>query len=258
MKILLREWGDEVYVWKDATYETNGFRIDDSIIQECNIVSILDDNRKRYFKCSKCGEVFRKGSAQWKKHIEAVTDTSRCFDCKYLTEQNLNITKQKYTKLPDGRYSTVKHGDCKLMCTKQWYTYGIDEPAARENCQYNQCTRATQNAITDIFTDYEGVFDDIITIDQVVKNGYTEMYDKQYKLKAKNTIWANTNSLNIVDSFDVSYRSYGWKVFYSKKYDELFMIGNRGKYNIFRSYNLPDTARENIKAKIASLYKTEE
>lgn len=261
MKILLRKWDDEVYVWKDATYRKNTFFVDEEDVLYQNIVSVSDDNRNKYVACSVCGEVFRKGSKQWEQHIKPVTDSSKCFDCRMLKVGTINSNKRKFTLLPNGKYQITQKGECTPRCgVLYWNEPSIDSEEARENCMYNRCSskNATPKEITDIFTQYKGVFDELITVDRIVENGYTERNEyieyQTYKLKAKNTIYARVNSLNIVDNFIIHYRNEEYIVCYSKKYDKLFMSNWNYDYAEFEPHSIPTRTLENIKAKIASLY----
>ena len=148
----------------------------------------------------------------------------------------------------------------KLSCKNSWDYYDINSQGARDVCRWKQCATSEMEAIEDVFTKYPCVFDDMITVDKVLDNGFTkrEKYDIRnevyYKLKARNNITAVVNKLNIVDKFVIDYRSRQYNVMYSKKYNKLFTMSN-GKYIVCDSiWCIPDTTFENIKAKIASLY----
>ena len=264
MKILLREYNGKHYVYKDAKYTKNGFEVDKNQIHETNIVTILKDNRnKKYEKCSVCGEIFPKGSAKWEKHIEPLQDASRCIGCQHMRKGTEYLQDVKYKLLPNGNYAITSKSEAKLICRRA-YTYigyaDINHEDARHNCIYNRCRNAERIPFTDFFTEYPGAFDDMITIDAILKNGYTNKntyYNKytRYKLKAKNSIEAHVNKLNIVDYFEVSYRYSYYKVFYSKKYDRLYVINN-GKYIQWNpsTYDWPREVQNRVKEKIRSLY----
>jgi len=265
MKILLRNFGEETYVWKDAKYNTKGFFVDESFINETNIVSILNDNRKQYIKCPTCGEVFRKGSSKWNKHTEPVTNTDRCFSCKYLRVTNSKVTNVKYTLLPNGKYASLQKGEVNLNCNATWYGQDINSENARESCIYNRCVNAEAQPISDIFTENPEIFDNIITVDQITKNGYKERYYNggaftEYKLKCRNQIYAYVNKVNVVDHFIVTYRNNSWTLYYSKKYDKFYTYTHTyEKGNSYvewnpSSYDITSEAKEYIKKKIASLY----
>ena len=84
MKILLRNHNGEQYVWKTAKYEGNYFRVDGANISPTNIVSVINDNRKNYIKCSSCGKVFRKGDPKFDKHKRESATPAACLGCMYL------------------------------------------------------------------------------------------------------------------------------------------------------------------------------
>lgn len=115
-------------------------------------------------------------------------------------------------------------------------------------------------AIEDVFTKYPNVFDDMITVDKVLDNGFTERKEYasrgqvEYKLKARNNITAVVNKLNIVDCFVIDYRTHRITVLYSKKYDKLFAMSSGAYTEVKGIWFMPDTTFANIKEKIASLY----
>ena len=270
MKALLRLFENDCYVWKDVKYDAKGFYIDgDSdqklTIDETNIVSLSNDNRKNYFKCSACGELFRKGSSKWEKHIQPITDSNRCFSCKYMRVSNAKKLNSKYVLLENGKYAQTQKSEVELKCYNSWHYPDINSEEARRNCYFNRCVNADVQPIEDIFTKNPGIFDDIITVDQIVKQGYKERYVRNhywtnYKLKGKNQIWACVNHMNIVDHFEISYRNNHWTVYYSKKYNKLYhqlhAYGKGYYYGEWKPdhYYITPEAKEYIKKKIASLY----
>lgn len=266
MKILLRSYNGEAYVWRDAKFTKEQWFVNDKPVDQVNIVSILNDTRNKYVKCSACGETFLKGSKKWEEHIKPTCDTSKCFDCKYLRTESYDRLNTKYVELANDRYKRTTEDSVELTCNLTNFPYkNINDAESRKTCFYNRCTTATQEAVSDIFTEKPGIFDTIITIDQVVDKGYREIYKYsdcvQIRLKTKNSITAIVNKINIIDCFEVGYRSNSWCVFYSKKYDELYhkaRIGGKYKYKVWDIYDIPNETRERIKKDIAALYVTEE
>ena len=263
MKILLRNFNNEVYVWKDAKYSKNGFVVDDTTVYETNVVSIHKDNRNQYVRCSACGEIFRKGSAKWEKHKQPITDASKCFTCKYLRTHNAKANGTKYKALADGKYEQIVKYTTELVCCVGWKNNPIDSDKARESCALNACRNAEERPISDIFSNMPGVFDDIITVDKILKAGYNERneypHESRYRLKARNTIFAYVNNANILDHFAVEYRYNRWTVYYSKKYHKLFTYTSGPYGQIYKewrpsTYDMPANTSENILKKIASLY----
>lgn len=255
MKILLRRWDEEEYIWKDATYKDGRFNVDNRDVYETNIVSVLEDNRSEFIRCSVCGKSFKKGSKEWQEHITPVTDTSKCFECTYLRNTNINLLSSNYSKNDDGSYTKTQKTKVKLCCGVHYYD--IDNPKAREYCIYNRCKNANPNSFSDFFTEHPGAFDDIITVDKILKFGYksrSQNYTEfRYQLKAKNQIEACVNNLNIVDHFKICYRNYSWEVYYSKKYNKIY-YNNGNKYEEWSPYRIPETTKNYILAKIAALY----
>lgn len=260
MKLLLRSYNNEPYVWKDAKYETRGWVVNDAPVVETNIVSILNDNRNQYFKCSRCGEIFRKGSPKWEQHQQRTTDTSKCFDCPYLRYSTNGTVKRTFALQDDGKYTmTEKYPNTTLQCRYNYPSIDIASEDARSRCQYNECATATSEPITDIFTENPGIFDSIITINKVLQAGYVERYIRhlwtEYKMKGKYTIYAEVNDLNIVDHFKIGYRGNLWDVYYSQVTNKLYNCTYENKYQEWNPYQVPNSTIEAITKKIATLYK---
>ena len=262
MRILLRNYNGEQYVWKKAEMKSaTKFTLEDGHdVFQSEIVSISRDNRKKFVKCSACGEIIRNIPEAINEHKLKGTTSATCFGCKYMREMGSKQLSVKYTLQEDGSYSANVKKSLNLVCTATWNNPDINSQGARDVCRWKQCATSEMKAIEDVFTKYPCVFDDMITVDKVLDNGFTkrEEYDMRnevhYKLKARNNITAVVNKLNIVDKFVIDYRSNHYNVMYSKKYNKLFTMSN-GKYIVCDSiWCIPDTTFENIKAKIASLY----
>ena len=262
MRILLRNYNGEQYVWKKAEMKgATKFALEDGgEVRQADIVSISRDNRKKFVKCSACGEIIRNTPEAIKEHRDRASTSATCFGCKYMREMGSKQLSVKYTLQEDGSYSANVKKSLNLVCTATWNNPDINSQGARDVCRWKQCATSEMKAIEDVFTKYPCVFDDMITVDKVLDNGFTkrEEYDMRnevhYKLKARNNITAVVNKLNIVDKFIIDYRSRLYNVIYSKKYNKLFTMSN-GTYSVCDSiWCIPDTTFENIKAKIASLY----
>ena len=61
MRVLLRNYDGEQYVWKKAEVKSaTKFTLEDGCdVSQAEIVSISRDNRKKFVKCSACGEIIR-------------------------------------------------------------------------------------------------------------------------------------------------------------------------------------------------------
>lgn len=260
MKVLLKHFNDEVYVWKNAEMGEKGFFVvEGNEIRYDNIVSVSRDNRKKFVKCSSCGEIIKKADID--EHRAKGSTSATCFGCPQLYERSGKQLSVKYSLQEDGSYVGTIKKNVKLICNQNYYhRHDINSQDARDHCRYKNCATAEMNKIEDIFTKYPGVFDDIITVDSVLDAGFKERRDNNriglvyYTLKARNNIVAVVNKMNIVEHFNISYRSDRWNVVYSKKYNMLFKMSN-GTYQEFRCpYGMPTDTFARIKEKIASLY----
>lgn len=261
MKVLLRNYDGEQYVWKKAEMKDAAtFIVEDGCtVKQTNIVSISRDNRKKFVRCSACGEIIRNTPEAIKEHKDRSSTSATCFGCSCMREMNSKQLSAKYTLQEDGSYVVNAKKSTKLTCGNSWGYYDINSQPARDACRWKQCATAEMLPINDVFTKYPGAFDDMITVDKVLDNGFTERSVGQneyvwYKLKARNNITAVVNKLNIVDKLVIDYRSNRYSVVYSKKYNKLFTISNGVYKECNHIWYIPDTTFETIKAKIASLY----
>lgn len=262
MKILLRNFDNKEYEWKDAEFVDGNFKVDNNVVRQTNIVYVFEDNRSDFVKCSHCGEVFRKGSPEIAVHRNKYKDVNQCFNCQYMRKRNNTTTGVQYERRSDGKYDVTTKSVATLICDHGYYRWFDDadiiSEATRDRCQYKACATSTMEEIEDIFTRMPGVFDNIITTDKVNSVGYKELkvYDQSihFRLKGRNEIWAVANSLNIVDYFLVTYHGNTWKILYSKTYDKLFEI--RGwDYHEWNPREMTSVTKQYIKEKIAELYR---
>lgn len=262
MKVLLRSYKGEQYVWKKAEMKnTFQFTLEDGRdVNQTQIVSISRDNRKRFVMCSACGQILRNEPNVIKEHMERASTSATCLGCADLRESCIEQLSAKYILQEDGSYIANTKKSVKLSCGYRYGYIDIDSQDARNTCRYRSCATAEMRSINDFFTKYPGVFDDMITVDKILDNGFTERINYpsrglvEYKLKGKNNITAVVNRLNIVDYFEISYRNYTIDVVYSKKYEMMFSISS-GMYREFNwSQCIPDKTLKSIKEKIASLY----
>lgn len=262
MRVLLRDYNGEQYVWKKAEMKNVAtFTVEDGgTVRQTNIVSISRDNRKKFVRCSACGEIIRNTPEAIKTHKDRSSTSATCFGCPYMKEKNSKQLSAKYTLQEDGSYIVNAKKSTKLTCGKSWVYCDINSQEARDVCRWKQCATAEMLPLNDVFTKYPGAFDDMITVDKVLDNGFTERFVSisegcvSYKLKARNNITAVVNKLNIVDKFIIDYRSYRYSIVYSKKYNKLFTDRNGAYIECDHIWSIPDTTFEKIKAKIASLY----
>lgn len=263
MKILLREYGVEQYVWKTAKYNNGNFLVDGCTQRKSNIVSIMNDNRKNYIQCSCCGQVFRKGDKRFQQHKENAIKPETCFGCGYLSTHEMYEEKRKIVRNFDGSFSEKIERTVDLRCDSAsfWSSHSITSDEAIRRCKKRQCASATEVEIEDFFTSHPGAFDDIITIDSILDEGYDvgitsgrsgEAYDLVYE--DDYTLGVYINKIGIVTHFYVWIDGDKYWFNYSKKYDELFSDHREYGYEIFDIYELTTEKRDEIKELIRKFY----
>lgn len=174
MKVLLRNYDGEQYVWKKAEMKSaTKFALEDGgEVRQTDIVSVSRDNRKKFVKCSACGEIIRNTPEAIKEHRDRASTSATCFGCPYIRETNSKQLSAKYTLQEDGRYVVNVKNSVKLSCRNSWDYYDINSQGARDVCRWKQCATAEMKSIEDVFTKYPGAFDDMITVDKVLDNGF--------------------------------------------------------------------------------------
>ena len=260
MKVLLREFDNEQYVWKNAEIDSDtSFIVDGKRVFQTNVVSVFRDNRTNFVKCSMCGAILKNVPEVIAEHRKKATTSETCLNCKYLRERRPKQKSIKYVAQPDGTYLVTDKREARLMCTHTWRSYDINSAEARSNCRYGGCVRANMVEFKDIFIKYPQIFDDIITVDRIIDKGFKERTVNSngytfYSLKSTYKITAAVNKRNIVDHFVISYYSREWSVVYSKKYD-MFFVCSGGEYrNLESRCDIPEKTLDGIKKEIASLY----
>lgn len=260
MDVLLRRFGGEPYVWKKAKFVDGNFMVDGKAFCENEIVSIRNDDRKNYVRCSVCGAYFRKNSKKIEEHKAGCSDVSKCFGCRHMRSEHRVLKSQKYKLLDNGNYISTAKSEVRLYCSRSWNHYDINSREARSYCIHNRCTDAEMQSATGFFLDKPGAFDSIATIDKILEVGYKNTYNDMwngctcYYLKGRNNIAARVNKLNIIEGFTVMYYNNRYDLHYSKKYDELYCI-NGTAYKVWRPHDMPTDTMTYIKNRIAALYK---
>lgn len=259
MKILVRSWNGKVYEWIDATFDEHAksFKHEGYNIKETNIVSVFEDNRNAFVKCSVCGKVFKKGDPAIEAHTTRINDNSKCFDCVHLRRTNAMEISRKYELVEGNVYKESRVCNVNLTCSASWLYTNINEEAARVGCIYNRCANANMIEFSDFFTEYPDAFERIITSERIEEVGYSEQYRcgsvHEYKLNCRNNVWAVANELGIVDHFIINYKRESYNVCYSKKYHKLFQL-NRERYTEWNPDIMPQSSKTLILNKIAELY----
>lgn len=259
MKILMREFCGEPYVWKTAKYDEQGFVVNGNHIDECNIVSIINDNRKNYVKCSCCGKIFPKNGKKFAKHQELASTIAPCLKCRKMITSERSDLKVKYVSNGDGTYTKKSETIVTLNCNYSlWNTFKCDSPQAIENCKFRGCGSAKAQEICDTFTMLPGLFDDIITVDNILDNGnvhinWSDEWMTEYQLDEEIGLCAHVNNLGIVDRFYIDYPNGCHYIWYSKKYDEFFWT-DCANYTIWNPNSMRNEDKDRIKDCIRKLY----
>ena len=262
MKILLRDYYGARYEWKTAKYNDHKFYVKGDSVRETNVVSIINDNRKNYVECSCCGQVFRRGDRRFETHKANAIKPETCFDCPHLCTENEMVVKVNYTTSSNGCFVREVKEEVILTCGRSgyWGNAPIRSHDTINDCRKRQCADAEEVNIVDFFTMNPGAFDDIITIDSLLDNGYDVMMNDRNGLQTEiiweedYTIGVVINHLGIVDRFHVWFNCDKYVVFYSKRYNELFTEA-RGAYVVWNPIGLGTEMRNEIKAHIAKLYR---
>lgn len=256
MKILLCEHNGKEYVWVTAKYNGKKFVVDGNEVDYWRIVSVMNDNRKNYIKCSSCGKIFPRKGKQFARHKDMSATNAPCLKCPQLRVNEKDCGTRKFVMNDDGTYTMKTETPVNLVCRySSWTSYYIDSDEAKMHCKCRQCGNAHAMEIVDTFTTYPGVFDHIITVDKILDNGYERIgyfdgHCTEYVLDSTLGIMAYVNSLGIVDRFSIETREFSNAVWYSKKYNLLFTSDGNGNYEVFCA----DPDNETLKY-IANLYK---
>lgn len=260
MKILMRWHCGEPYVWVTAKYNENGFVVDGEKIDECDIVSIINDNRKNYVRCSSCGKIFPKKGKKFAKHKEDSPTITPCLNCNKKRLSERASAKVKLIMNDDGTFTEKSERIVDLMChIGIWSDYKCTSNEAIRSCKYRQCEKAKAEEISDTFTKYPGIFDDIITVDKILDNGimhinWSDNCLAEYQIDEEVGLCAHVNNLGIVDRFYIDNSKGCYYIWYSKKYDEFFWCDYVG-YSIWYPRNMDKADVYKIKETIRNLYK---
>ena len=126
MKILLREYGRECYVWKTATHNGRNFVVDGKAVDLMQVVSVMNDNRKTHICCSTCGAVFPKRGNKFEKHKAESEGIKPCLNCKSRHIYDEREQKSSYIVNADGTITRKSSSIVEFVCTKNlWNNYRI-------------------------------------------------------------------------------------------------------------------------------------
>lgn len=260
MQILIRNWGDEQCVWKTAKYNGNKFVVDGIDIEYTNVISVVNDNRKGYVVCSACGKFLKNTAKAIDEHKHKFEHHDACLTCRHMRIKEQISIAEKLIRKKDGTYVKKSESEIVLGCRygRFYGSVDVNSHEAKKDCALKKCTVAEFNKFQDTFLEFPGLFDHMAMVDRIIDVGYKNRFFNKgysiYRLKGRNQIIAYVNNMGIIDYFKVSYHEDEFVVFYSKKYDMLF-VEDCCKYRKFDDrYSIPTKTKEYIKRKIAELY----
>lgn len=259
MKILTLDANNNL-VWQEAIYEGGRFRYPDGskTFADRYIYSVKDDDRNKTVICSACGKEIPNTPAAIKAHKNMINKSNKCFECGHLKHMNPSILTHKYTLNEDGTYTENTKRTINLKCGMAWDYTDINSEESRGKCKYARCENAQFRQIEDFWTKYPGAFDELITIDRIIDNGYKTMHkfsnSVEFELKGKGNIEVKVNNQGICYEISVSRRKNTYTLRYSKKYDKLWVWYGSDWKSLSSLYLATDT-EEAIVKKIKALYK---
>lgn len=263
MKILLKAYNGQYYVWKDAKYEGGEYVLTDNgdSFYETDILDVKEDERIGFVQCGHCGELIKDDPESIEAHFVEIEAKKDCLTCPsmviYTDKQNHNRT---IVKNENGTYAVSETYDTYLGCRVNYYTENIDSAAAKRNCVYAQCRRKGARQINDAFVKYPHLFDKQITVDVLNEKKFQfETYSNGhyvYDLKMRGTLKACVDINGVVDYFILYVNGWAHNVYYSARYNKLFMYDwNRYKDDL--SSTLTESREARIISKISKLYQEE-
>lgn len=272
MKILLRHYGEEEYVWKKATWNTSGYVLENDSVSwpESSIVAIQEDERSKYVRCQNCGEIIANTPDAIEAHYKSREANKNCLTCSEVKESRSEIISTKYNRQEDGTYKATREYTVQLYCGPYWNTAPIMTTRSDAICKYTACRRRGVSSIEDVFVKYPGVFDTQLTVDAIVAANWAydgvEYVDTNecffYDGKLRNTMKAVVNKSGIVEWFFVKCKGASYYMTYSAKYDKFFYVDyyNQWGKNTGNTYKegqpscMTDLKYEQVCKKIKQLY----
>lgn len=258
MKVLIRKWDNKYYVWKTATWKNGEYYVDGCRLEQFNILSIKEDDRCKYVRCSYCGTYIKDDPKSIEEHFVESESKKDCFKCRNLRTYGVTNPTKSYEKNANGTYRQTVVSDVNLHCGNVYPSQDINAVNLSRYCAFYHCRRSGVKKVSDILIEYPDPFNKQITVDLLKAKGFEyERYHNgyfEYDLKMRNTLKACVNELGIVDHFIVKHRGYSFLAYYSEKYDELFYVES-GKYIMRDEDYVSESKHSASKGKISSLYK---
>lgn len=230
MRILLRNYDDKPYVWKDAEYKDEQYFLDGKRIYETEIAAV-DGIKTDHVVCKTCGEVILNTPEAIEAHYAKRERERDCASCERLQfSRNEPMPKRKLVDIGNGTFQVTEEFTSKLFCKDGWRTREMTDQYTLQRCSYMQCRANGVRQFNDIFHKYPGVFDTTVTVDALLAkkfkyNGTQGSYFV-YDMRSRGTIKALVNKLGIVECFQVSSNGAKVRYYYSEKYDKLFYASN--------------------------------
>lgn len=243
MRVLLRLYGNEEFVWKEAQYAKEDFFVDGRKVHEVNIAAVDDCDLSGYIYCVNCGERIKDEPGAFEQHCTEREKSRDCTNCEYLLiSKNSDGPIRQIIINEDGTYTVNEMwNNSSLLCSRGYGRYRIDSNEALEMCKYTYCRKYGARQSNNLFERYPNAFDTVITVDALQEKKFkfdhlTDNYrnagieDKSfflYDMKSRGTIKACVNHLGIVECFKVISRESEYYFHYSEKYDKLFYVDGR-------------------------------
>lgn len=271
MRVLLRLYDNEEFVWKEAEYKKEGFYVDGKRVKEINVVATDDCDLSGYIYCNSCGERIKDEPGAFEQHCAEVEAKKDCGTCGYLRigriDDNYNRT---FHRNENGLYEvTETYNNASLTCTKNYRRCDIESEEAVAGCIFMQCRDNGTRTSDIVFERKPNAFDTVITVDvlQEKKLKFDRKTDNYrtmgiegknyflYDMKARGTIKACVNSIGIVECFLVTTAGCTKYMFYSEKYNQMFYESN-GKYFEGRPYEMTERKYQELFKKVKELYES--
>lgn len=266
MRILLRVYGDNEYVWKDATYKNERYYLTDpesgweTEVFETNIAAVEDHAGGDYVVCMNCGEVIPNTPEAIEAHFVEKESTRDCTNCRYLQfDSNRRNLSRTLVDQGNGVYTITENFESNLYCNSTYYRKRVEDVDFASTCTFYRCRQVGTRPPRDIFSNYPNAFDTAITVDTLIEHKYkADGKDGRfflYDMKSRGTIKACVNSLGIVECFRVSSNGGKLYFYYSERYDRVFMdTGWDRNYVMSLPYWFRENKYEEAMKKIRALY----
>ena len=264
MEILIRYFGDNHYVWKqaewhDGSYYTTNENEESIRINENRILAIKDDSRIGYVTCRHCGALVENTPEAIEKHFAESEAKKNCMKCDYMQiYDSKRGADRSFEPQEDGYYKVTETFLSRLSCDAGYWGTIIGNGKENDICVYYQCRRKGVQEIQSVFLEYPNLFEKQVTVDTLNAKkyeyeGYANGFFK-YDMKLRGTLKACVNELGIIDSFIYIRSCWSYRIYYSDKYKKLF-YDDCGVYKEDITYIMSAQKSRQIIAKISELYK---